>query len=201
MNPTIASILRNPHAQRPIRGLPGGALCFLRHAVGTDRFGECRCWGNVSVRACSPVRSSLGLDCCVGRRVRVGGLGCGGSDRVASVTRGFPVVGSRCGAGRGRCWSMVVVRPTQLRARIAEPNGVCGGSSEQDPAALSVRKRWPALDLGGATRQLGALERPSPRSRIKSRLSTCLRLSGAGIAGLGSRPAFCSTPWVIFPRA
>ena len=201
MNPTIAPILRYLHAKRPIRGLPGGALRFLRLAAVNHRLGEC-CFGVfLPVRACSTVGSRLGVDAGVGRHAFVVGLGRGGRHGLAPVTTRNPEMGRNHGASRGWRRRVALERLVRPRALEAERCGVGDGSSKQGPAAFSICQHWPAMDMGGAKQPSGALERPSTRTGVESRLSAYRHLARAGIAGLGSRLAFRSTPWVIFPRA
>lgn len=183
--PTIVSIFQDPHAQRPIRGLPGGALCFSRVDAGAVGRLEChrlvsaadwtsRCAG--SALALGHVADSHRFVWCMGLcsclelgpiTARHAGLGC-----VASTGRG---------RSRARCLALAKQgpRPGHAFARIA----ACPGSSRPRVAPYADGQRKRPLDLGGAQPRPGALERPAPGFGIERHLTVS------------------STPWVIFPRA
>ena len=183
--PTIASIFQVHHAQRPIRGLPGGALCFPRVVAGAVGRLGCGCLVPAAGRASRSAGSAFELGHVADRHCCVLRMGLRSCLELATGAGGRACLGHGASARRGRrpTWRMALAkqepRPGRAFARIAPSSGFSG--SRVAPCEVGQRER--PLDLGREPPRTFALERPAP---------------GIGIERHLTLPFL---PRVIFPRA
>jgi hypothetical protein len=198
---SIASISRSFHAQRPTRGLPGGALCVSWLAArgawwgkrgGGDAFSDRVGLSNPRYPGLAPLRC---------RRRRVVGMGFVGLSDLASFASGHPALGTTaCGRGQ-RQWRLVVDRSRGRRAASVEWHGARARSSRPCLAALLRAGSSSAVGLGGGRRLSSAMERFASCAGGEPSLNAVRIAQALGAAGHAPLHSSSFTPWVIFPRA
>lgn len=200
MNPSIALIQQTHHAQRPIRGLPGGALCVSGLGTGRDWRRDRSGWNRVFHRFEFFKPRCLGLVF----RPRISSclacLGGMGLCDLASLNNGRPEMGVR-GWGQQHLRRMDLVPWDRHRAGGSVRSRACSGSADPGFASHQGARRSAALGLGRARRLSSAMERPAASPGVEPRVKMASEGQAFATAGLASLSLSPSTPWVIFPRA
>ena len=201
LNPSIAPISRSLHAQRPIRGLPGGALCVSRLAAGGTWLRDCCGRGLVldQLEFSSPRCVELAPVCC--GHGCLADLGKLGFSDLASCARWRVALGPTGCARRRIQRRLDVDRPDSFGAKGFERDGALAGSARSNVVALSRARYRSEMGLGGAEQTSGAMGRSAPRPGGEPRLKAVCIARAAAAAGHASLRCSTLTPWGIFPRA
>ena len=200
MNPSIAPIPKTLHAQRPIRGLPGGALCVSGLAAGRAWQRDCGGGGRVCHRVGLFEPRCLGLVFRLFIRSCLACLGSMGLWELVSLARRHPEMGVR-GWEQQHQRRLDVVRWDCHRAGGSMWSGACSGPAMPDFAPHPGARRSATLDLGRARHLSSAVERPAASPGVEPRLKMTRQAQFFATGGLASLDISPFTPWVIFPRA